>query len=100
MYDKSWDPDMIRTYLSENDNMWINRLSDKTGEWWYHAKWLCQLYPIRHKDFINSSDFQDPYKQIDYCIEVWNKAKDKWILQTTFYWYNFRFKNTKHLVIN
>lgn len=31
--------------------------------------WLCQLNYRYNKKFINSSDFVDPYKQLDYCYE-------------------------------
>ena len=31
--------------------------------------WLCQLNYRYNKKFINSPDFADPYKQLDYCYE-------------------------------
>ena len=31
--------------------------------------WLCQLHYSYNKEFINSPDFKDPYKQLDYCYE-------------------------------
>ena len=34
-----------------------------------HDYWLCQLNYRYNKKFINSSDFSDPYKQLDYCYE-------------------------------
>jgi len=100
MYDYSWDTDMIRTFLSENDSMWLNRLSEKKWAWWYHGKGFCQMYPIRYSEFINSKDFQDPYKQIDKCIDIWNDAKERWVLVETFNAYAFRFKNTGHLIFD
>lgn len=99
MYEKSWyDRDMILTFLSENDNMWLNRPSNKTWYDWNRAYWICQLYYTIHKDFINSESFKDPYKQIDYCIWVWNDAKNKWRVATTFYAYSFRNNAAKKLV--
>lgn len=38
---------------------------------------ICQLNNTYHAQFINSSEFQDPYKQLDYCIEVYENAKDR-----------------------
>lgn len=38
---------------------------------------ICQLHYTRHKDFINSPDFDSSYKQIDYCLGVWQDAIKK-----------------------
>ena len=52
-----------------------------------HDHWLCQLNYSYNKKFINSTDFSDPYKQIDYCYEkykvnpklrYWPSRKIKW----------------------
>jgi len=40
--------------------------------------WLFQLHYKYHKDFINSKNFLDPFKQVDYGISVWLDAKKKW----------------------
>jgi hypothetical protein len=99
MYEKSWfNKDLVKTFLSENDNMWLNRPSIDT---WYNgerAYWLCQLYYTRHKPFIKSDDFNSPYKQIDYCIWVWKDAEKRNILEHTFQAYPFRENATKKLV--
>lgn len=101
MYEKSWyDKDMILTFLSENDNMWIDRPSNFTWFNWQRAYWICQLYYTYHKDFIESEEFKDPYKQMDYCMWVWNNAKERWIIPTTFYAYAFRQNAMKKLVFN
>ncbi len=39
--------------------------------------WLFQLHYKYHKAFINSSDYKDVYKQVDYWISVWLDAKKK-----------------------
>lgn len=39
--------------------------------------WLCQLNSAYHSKFINSDDFQDPQKQIDYCLSVWKDAANR-----------------------
>ena len=89
---------MIMTFLSENDNMGINRPSNFTGFDGNRAYGICQLYYRYHKNFIDSPEFQDPYKQMDYCIGVWKDAKKRGILATTFYAYNFRYNAKKKLV--
>lgn len=49
--------------------------------------WICQLNYKYNKAFINSDDFQDVYKQLDYCYEkykvnpklrYWPNRKIKW----------------------
>jgi len=100
-YKNSWyNRDMILTFLSENDSWELNRPSDKKWFDWNRAYWICQLYRTYHSDFIDSPEFQDPYKQIDYCINEWNRAEDLWILDTTWYAYVFRFNAEKNLKFN
>ena len=72
--------ELIRTFTKEN------------GAWNYLTKgkstsdhWLCQLNIRRHKKFINSEEFQNPHKQLDYCLEVWMDAKSKWKMPR--YWH-------------
>lgn len=38
---------------------------------------ICQLNSRYHTPFIESPDFQDPYKQIDYCVSVYYDAVKK-----------------------
>ena len=45
----------------------------------------CQLNSQYHLTFIKSKDFKDRYKVLDYCIGVWNNAKKRGRLSTTFY---------------
>lgn len=49
---------------------------------------LCQLNSQYHGKFIRSQDFKNPYNVLNYCIDVWKKAKDSGRLCTTFYAYN------------
>lgn len=37
-----------------------------------------------------STNFKDPYKQLDRCVSIWDDAKRRNILRTTFYGYNIR----------
>ena len=51
---------------------------------------LCQQNSQYHSKFINSPAFKDPYKQLDYCIGIWDDAVKKKRLKTTFYAYSVR----------
>lgn len=57
----------------------------------------CQLNKNWHADFINSAEFQDEYKQIDYCLGVYNDAVSRGRIKTTFYGYNNR-ERVSHLL--
>lgn len=82
-YNINW-LDMVTTMIWEN--------------WWFdkdiisitNDHWLCQLNYRRHKDFINSTGFKDPFNQAYYCAEVWQDAVRKNRLSTTFYAYKNR----------
>jgi hypothetical protein len=95
-----YDRDMILTFLSENDNMGIDRPSNFKGNDGNYAYGICQLYYTYHKDFINSPGFQDPYVQMDYCIGVWNDAEKRGILGDTFHAYSFRYNAAPKVVFN
>lgn len=82
-----YSQDMILTFASENDSWGLNRPSDFTGYDGKNAYGFCQLYPNWHQKFISSQDFQDPYKQLDYCIGVWKDAEARGILAETFHAY-------------
>ena len=58
-----WGIDFVKLIECENGTWDPNKIS-KT-----HDHWLCQLNYKYNKNFINSSDFSDPYKQLDYCYE-------------------------------
>lgn len=99
LYEKSWyDKDILSTFLGENWTFGLERRSFIKWNNWYYDWWICQLNWQYHKKFINSPDFQNPYKQLDYCIWVWNNAKSRWILKTTFYAYNTRYKQESNFL--
>jgi len=58
-----WGIDFVKLIECENGRWDPNRVS-KT-----HDHWLCQLNYKYNKNFINSTWFADPYKQLDYCYE-------------------------------
>ena len=58
-----WWIEFVKLIECENWRWDPNRVS-KT-----HDHWLCQLHYSYNKKFIDSSDFKDPYKQLDYCYE-------------------------------
>lgn len=47
-----------------------------------HDHGLCQLNYRYNKKFINSEDYKDPYKQLDYCYEKYKVNPNLW------YWPN------------
>lgn len=91
IYDRLWK-DALLTFTWENTKWTIDRPSTHTWFDWNRAYWFCQLYMTYHRDFINSQEFRDPYKQLDYCIWVWKDAKKRGILSSTFQAYPWRHK--------
>ena len=65
-----WWMDFVKLIECEN-GVWDPKRISKTRD-----HWLCQLNYRYNKSFINSSDFSDPYKQLDYCYEKY-KANPK-----------------------
>ena len=78
-----WWIDFVKLIECENWRWDPNRVSET------HDHWLCQLHYSYNKSFINSPDFKDPYKQLDYCYE---KYKTNPKLR---YWPNRRIKGKK-----
>ena len=72
----------------EGESGWRKDIVSKANSNGTRDHGYCQLNSQYHKPFINSEEFKDPYKQIDYCISVWNDAVKKGRLKTTFYAYN------------
>jgi len=87
----------IQNYVNYAYNVWgidfVKLIECENGAWdpkkvsATHDHWLCQLNYSYNKKFINSTDFSDPYKQIDYCYEkykvnpklrYWPSRKIKW----------------------
>ena len=58
-----WGIDFVKLIECENGRRDPKRVS-KT-----HDHGLCQLHYSYNKKFIDSPDFKDPYKQLDYCYE-------------------------------
>lgn len=92
--------DFLLTLNGENGIWQWDKKSDMVGSNGYSDYWLCQLNGQYHAKFIfangaNSKDgwgkdFQDPYKQVDYCFEVFHDAIKKGMIFTTFYAYRNR----------
>lgn len=47
---------------------------------------ICQLHYKYNKEFINSEEYKDVYKQLDYCYEKWKINPKLW------YWPNRKIK--------
>jgi CTP:phosphocholine cytidylyltransferase-like protein len=88
--------DFVLTLDSENGTWNKNRMSMIVWANGYRDQGICQLNRKYHIKFINSPEFQNEYKQVDYCWEVWKKGVLKNRLETTFYWYNTRDRNRKN----
>ena len=58
-----WGIDFVKLIECENGRRDPKRVSET------HDHGLCQLHYSYNKEFINSPDFKDPYKQLDYCYE-------------------------------
>lgn len=68
--------EMIKTFNGENGR-WLYNVVSPANENWTRDHWICQLNDKYHSPFISSREFQDPYKQVDYCWEVWLDANKK-----------------------
>jgi hypothetical protein len=88
-----WGESFVLTLNSESATWTTDRRSMKIGANGYYDYWICQLNMQRHKKFIQSEAFNNPYEQIKYCYWVRQDAIRKWRLKTTFYWYNVRYKS-------
>ena len=58
-----WGIDFVKLIECENGR-WDPKRVSKT-----HDHGLCQLHYSYNKKFIDSPEFKDPYKQLDYCYE-------------------------------
>lgn len=82
------------TLEAENGRWDINAINrNRNGSF---DKGLCQLNSQYHSPFINSKEFKDWRKQIDYCWGVWQDAIKKGRIRTTFYGYNHRYTRSKN----
>lgn len=100
--DKAW-LDMVLTFDYENGLWTTDRVSKWVSKAWYRDYGICQLNYQWHKKFIESEDFKDPYKQLDYCYKVWQDAYTRWWvakIKSTFYWYYHKEEVRKNFIIN
>ena len=67
--------DILATFQQEGD--WQAGALNTANSNGTHDSGLCQLNSAYHSKFIESEDFKDPYKQIDYCVSVAVDAKNK-----------------------
>ena len=104
LWTKAHNIDIILTFYGESylkgDVVHYNKLKD--GTVWSKDVGYCQLNSKYHSKFINSPDFQDIYKQLDYCIDAYTKAIERGTIHTTFYAYDHRFEKriTQHFMIS
>ena len=71
-----WGIDFVKMIECENGRWDPKRVSET------HDHWLCQLHYSYNSEFIDSVDFQDVYKQLDYCYEKYKVNPRLW------YWPN------------
>lgn len=93
LWHKTHNIDIILTFYGESwlKSSTINNNKLQDGTIWSTDFGYCQLNDKYHKEFINSKEFTDMNKQLDYCIEVYNKAIKSGRIKTTFYAYNHRY---------
>jgi hypothetical protein len=67
--------DILATYQHEGD--WNPKALNTANSNGTFDSGICQLNSAYHTPFIKSEEFNDPYKQIDYCLSVLDDAKKK-----------------------
>lgn len=92
LWKKSHNIDLILTFERESGlrKNAVNYNRDKKGNILSSDIGFCQLNNQYHKQFLESEDFKDTYKQLDYCMEVYKNAISRGIIRTTFFAYNVR----------
>ena len=84
------DKDFVYTLEAENGLWSTERSSIIVGANGYRDVGLCQLSRQWHSDFINSPEFKDYKKQLEYCWGVYQDGVKRGRIKTTFYGYNKR----------
>jgi len=79
------DKRFVKILVAENGTVNPKRRSDIIGANGHWDWGVCQLNYQWHKPFIDSEDFKDWNKQVDYCYGVYQDAIQKNRLHTTFY---------------
>ncbi len=91
--------DMVMTWIHEsgfNPEAVSGKNSNGTRDYG-----LCQLNSRYHWEFINSEEFKDPIKQIDYCLSVYRDAvKKKRPLSKVWYGWASRLKHKNKYTCN
>ncbi len=67
--------DMIGTWQHESD--WQAQVISHANSNGTRDYGLCQLNSRYHLSFINSEEYKDPYKQLDYCISIYYDARKR-----------------------
>lgn len=96
-YDLSNDKDFVKTLVAENGTVDPQRKSMIVGSNGYSDFGICQLNRQWHNKFIDSQEFKDPFKQVEYCWGVYQDGVKRGIITTTFYGYNKR-HTVEHLL--
>lgn len=93
LWNKTKNIDIILTFYGESwlKSSTINNNKLKDGTIWSQDFGYCQLNNKYHNEYILSNNFKNMSSQLDYCIEVYNKAIKSGRIKTTFYAYNSRY---------
>lgn len=93
LWEKTHNIDIILTFYGESwlKTSTINNNKLKDGTIWSKDYGYCQLNDKYHNNFIKSNNFKNMSSQLNYCIEVYNKAIKSGRIKTTFYAYNSRY---------
>ena len=82
------DQDFLKTLIAESGlRPDAVNTHNRSG---YRDSGVCQINRQYHSKFIDSPDFKDWKKQIDYCWGVYSDAVKRGKIKTTFYGYNAR----------
>lgn len=84
--------DFVLTLDAENGEWTTDRRSMQIGVNGHWDWGICQLNYQWHAPFIDHEEFNDPYKQIEYCWGVYQDGMKRGIIHRTFYGYNNRHK--------
>lgn len=90
--------DFILTINAESSSWDTMKRSYRKGVNGYYDYGLCQLSYQWHKPFIDSPEFRDWQKQLDYCWKVWQDGIAKGRIATTFYGYQKKEAQKKYFI--
>ena len=114
IWNKGKDFDMVLTFEFEsglnpnalnknykkdaNGNLVLDKKGNKIVDSTDHG--LTQLNSDYHMAFIQSENFKDPYKQLDYGIKLYQDYKKRGIIGKRFYGYNYRARIRSRYIIS